>query len=82
MCIEIEMWENKYQNVNSLCWDHRITVICFVCCLFWFIFVLIFFNENRLITSIKDKKILFFLLYKYSLQVFLLYKYLLYTLQV
>ena len=46
MCIEIEMWENTYQNV------------------------LIFFNENRLIISIKDKKILGFLLYKYTLQLY------------
>lgn len=25
------MWENTYQNVYSLCWDHRSTIICFIC---------------------------------------------------
>lgn len=38
-------------------WDYRITAVYFVWVffLFWFIFAC-FLNENRLITSMKDKK--------------------------
>lgn len=55
----MEMWGNKYQNVNSVLWDYRIIRIYFVCC---FSLVLVytfahlnFLIENRLITNIKNK---------------------------
>ena len=49
----MKTWGNIYQNVNSLCWDYRITVIkmFFICYffLFCFIFVLILIFSMKIL---------------------------------